>query len=532
MHEEQLFIVLLVIAAVVLLARAVAGRLGVPDAIPLVVLGLAAGFVPGMPEIEVSSELVLMGFLPPLIYNAAFFTAPREARADAVPIVTLAFGLTAVTTFAVAGTVHLIMPGLGWPAAIAFGAAVAPTDAVAATGVLQRVGAPRRLVTILEGESLINDGVALTIFGLAVEALTTEYTFAHGGGRLAQVVLGGVAYGLLVGVVMRRARRLVDDPSSQIILSLATPYLAYVPAEHLGVSGVLATVVAGFHIGTRGEGLLQPASRVAGQSFWRVWIFLLESALFVLLGLAIRGVLKDPGDHTWTGLLLTGLVVSAVVVLIRLAWELGNGPLADLLPGGRRVQEGLGWRARIVVGLGGMRGAISLAIALSLPTAVGDERGPLIFLTALVVLVTLVGQASFLPVLLHFSGLSGADKRAEESMRARKAGLKAAMARLDAMSDAEEVDDRTADAYRQLLELRLDRVRYFLNEERGEASEDDEPPGGAHVRAELAKAQRAKLDALYRKGKIGADTLREIGRELDFADVVTGRGTPRGYQRE
>ncbi|GAA2626109.1 Na+/H+ antiporter [Actinomadura fulvescens] len=529
MGEERIFVVFLVIALVVLVARALSARLGVPDAILLVVLGVGAGFVPGLPRVTVPPEVVLMGFLPPLVYHAAFFTAPREARADAVPIFTLAFGLTTVTTLAVAGTTYALLPGVGWAAAVAFGAAVAPTDAVSATSVLQRLGAPPRLVTILEGESLINDGVALTIFGLAVESLSTPFTIGHGAARLLQVVVGGVAYGLLVGWAVRKVRRRIRDPSSQIIALLMIPYLAYIPAENLGVSGVLATVTAGFYLGTRGEGILQPASRLAGSMFWRILIFLLESTLFVLLGLEIRALLQDPGDHSWTEIAVVTLAVSAVLVLVRLLWELFNGPLAALLPGGRRVQRGLDWRRRLVIGLSGMRGAISLAIALSLPLAAGRDRGMLIVLAALVVMVTLVGQAPLLPFLLRGLGLIESDRRIMEVMAARKAGLQAALARLDELADDDEVDEATADTYRQMLELRIEGLQNRLDEE--DTSRPSPPPGRARVKSELVKAQRAKLDGLYRRGKIGADTLRQVGLELDFQDPgVTG--SARDAQRE
>ncbi|MEU8122856.1 Na+/H+ antiporter [Spirillospora sp. NPDC049024] len=522
-EEDRLFIVFLAVAVVVLLARGLAGRLRVPDAIVLVLLGMAAGFVPALPAVVVPPEVVLLGFLPPLLYHAAFFTAPREARADAVPIVTLAFGLTTVTTVAVAATLHALLPDVGWAAALAFGAAVSPTDPVAATAVMQRLGAPPRMVTILEGESLINDGAALTIFGLAVEALGTGFTVAHGAARVAQIVLGGVAYGLVVGIVVRRIRRWISDPVSQIIVSLITPYVAFIPADRLGASGVLATVVAGFSIGTRGEGFLQPASRLAGSTFWRILTFLLESALFVLLGLEIREIVREPGGRTWGTVAAVALAVSVVAIGARLLWQLGNAPLARLVPGGRRSQAGIGMRQRLVIGLAGMRGAISMAIALSLPIGLGAERGLLVLLAALVVLVTLVGQAPLLPVLLRRLGLVEPERRRAESMLARKAGLQAALARLDELVQEQEVDDRTAEAFRQMLELRLERVRYFLDREGGE---ERRPPDSRRVRTELVRAQRARLQALYRKGRIGGETLREIGRELDFEDPLAADKPP------
>src|SRR5580704_1793711 len=280
-----------------IVGRAVARWLEVPDAIVLVVLGVLVGLIPQVPNIDLPPDVVLLLFLPPLVYNAAFLSAPRESRENAIPITGLAFGATAATIIGVGWVTRLVLPGLGWAPALAFAAAVAPTDAVAATSVLTRLGAPTRVVTILEGESLINDGVALTAFGLAVEAMAHPFTFEHGVVRLIEVVLGGVAYGLVVAFVIGRVRRYVRDPSVQILVTLITPFVAYVPAEELNVSGVLATVVTGVYLGTRTEGMLQGASRVSGAMFWRTVIFLLESALFVLLGLELRSVV----DHLSRG---------------------------------------------------------------------------------------------------------------------------------------------------------------------------------------------------------------------------------------
>src|SRR3984957_9874055 len=242
MREQELFTLAVAIAGVMIVGRAVATRLRIPEAIVLVVLGVLAGLIPQVPNIDLPPDLVLVLFLPPLVYNASFLSAPRESRENAVPIIGLAFGATAATIAAVAAVTRLVLPGVGWAPALAFAAAIAPTDAVAATSVLTRLGAPARVVTILEGESLINDGVALTAFGLAVEAMAHPFTFEHGVERLVEVVVGGVAYGLVVAVVIGRVRRFVRDPSIQILITLITPFVAYVPAEQLNVSGVLATV--------------------------------------------------------------------------------------------------------------------------------------------------------------------------------------------------------------------------------------------------------------------------------------------------
>src|SRR5690242_15573304 len=231
--EYELFTLGVAIAVVMIIGRSLAGRFEVPDAIVLLILGVLASLIPQVPNIDLPPDVVLFLFLPPLVYNAAFFSAPRETRENAVPITALAVGATTVTIVGVGAVTRLVLPAVGWPGALAFAAAVAPTDAVAATSVLTRLGAPTRVVTILEGESLCNDGVALTAFGLAVEAMARPFTFAHGVTRLVVVVAGGIAYGVVVALVIGRVRRFVRDPSVQILVTLITPFVAYVPAEEL-----------------------------------------------------------------------------------------------------------------------------------------------------------------------------------------------------------------------------------------------------------------------------------------------------------
>ncbi len=510
MGEHRLIIGALVIAGVVVLARGLSARLKLPDAILLVLLGIGAGFLPGMPHVEVPADVVLFGFLPPLVYNSAFFSSPREVRAVAVPIITLAFGLTAFTTAAIAATAEGMLPGLGWTAALAFGAAVAPTDAVAATSVLQRLGAAPQLVTILEGESLINDGVALTIFGLATEAMTHPFTIGHGVLRALQVVVGGIGYGVVLAYVARRVRRRVRDPSSQIVLTLALPYLAYLPAESAGASGVLATVTVGFLLGIRPEGQLQPAVRLSGQMFWRVLVFLLESALFVLLGLQIRTIVDATHGRSWTTIAGAAVAVVLVAVAVRAVWEMLISPLVRRLPGRHRDRPQPNVPERLVLGLSGLRGAISLAIALSLPEETGPDRPVLIVLAAIVVVATLVGQAPLLPVLLRRFGLVETGRRRQELMEARKAVSEAAMGRIDELAEDDRIDERTAQALRQPLELRLERLRAWLDED----SSPDDLPDLRGLQKELVQVQRDKLNDLYHKGRISDATVRAVGQEL------------------
>ncbi len=516
MGEYELFTLAVAIAVVMIVGRVVANRLEVPEAIVLVVLGVLASLIPQVPNIDLPPDVVLFLFLPPLVYNAAFFTAPRETRENAVPITALAVGATTVTIIGVGAVTRLALPAAGWAGSLAFAAAVAPTDAVAATSVLTRLGAPTRVVTILEGESLINDGVALTAFGLAVEAMAHPFTLEHALLRLVQVVVGGIAYGLVVAVVIGRVRRYVSDPASQILVTLITPFVAYIPAEQLNVSGVLATVVTGVYLGTRTEGMLQPASRVSGRMFWRTLIFLLESALFVLLGLELRSVVSELSNVVSLPRLAgaAAAVVGAVIV-IRLVWELAVSPLIRFLPGEHSMFVVNPWRYRLVIGWGGMRGALSLAIALTLPIMVNGrpfaQRSVLILLAAIVVVVTLLGEGLTLSPLLRRLGLAQGEEQQRREAVARQRVTEAGLVRLEQLAEAGEVDEDTANVYRQLFELRLDRVRSLLGD-------GDDPGDTSSFRHELVRAQREKLEELYRKGKISDDIRRTISRTLDLQE--------------
>lgn len=519
MGEEQVFTLVVAIAAVVIVSRVIANRFDIPEPVILVVLGVLASLLPQVPDFELSPALVLFLFLPPLIYNAAFLSAPRETRENAVPITALAVGTTVVTILGVAGVAHLLMPDIGWAAAFAFAAAIAPTDAVAATSVLNRLGAPQRISTILEGESLINDGVALTAFGLAVEAMAHPFTLGHGFARLAEVVIGGIGYGLIVAVIIGRVRRNVRDAAIQILITLITPFIAYIPAEEMHFSGVLATVATGVYLGTRAEGLLQPASRMSGAMFWRTLIFLLESALFVLLGFELRLVIVHlSGEHTVVWLVGASAAAVATVVGIRMAWELLVSPLLALMPGKHSAYVRNPWRQRVVIGWGGMRGAISLAIALTLPLQVHGkpfaERPTLIFLAAVVVVATLIGEGLTLAPVLRLTGLIRGDEYRRREGRARIRVVEAGMARIDEMAENEEVDETTANMYRQMLELRMDRARRMADDSDGEIADTVE------FRAEVAQAQHAKLDQLYRDRKINDEIRRAIARSID---IQTGR---------
>ncbi|MDS1270379.1 Na+/H+ antiporter [Lipingzhangella sp. LS1_29] len=527
MSAENHILVGFGIVLLVLAGRLLAGRVRIPDAIVLVLLGLAVGYVPGLPEVEVPPQVVLLVFLPPLVFSSAFFSAPRELRAEARPIVALAVVTTLVTAFAIAGITYLVLPDVTWPAAIALGAAVAPTDTVAASAVLKRVGAPRRIVTLLEGESLINDGVALTLFGLAVSAMVQPVGFADGVGELVWVVAGGLVYGLVCALVIAAARARVRDGNTQLVISLLTPFLAYIPAEQAGFSGVLAAVVAGFYLGTRGEGLLPARVRATGRTIWHGVVALLESVLFVLLGLQLHEVFEILPERSPAALLWTATLVVLTVVGVRLVWQLVVAPLTRYLPGR------LGWdpgtpAERLVVGWSGPRGAISLAIAMSLPLTLDGEPFPdrpvLLFLAGTVVLTTLVGQGMTLAPLLRWLGMTSADDSREELARAQLAMGRAALARIDELTADERVDAPAAQTYRELHALRVRQAQARLatiQPGSDETSGTEVPPtrhGTVFLRNEITRAEREALSRLYDDGEIGHEMFQALRRELDLTE--------------
>jgi len=521
--EYTLFTLVVAIAGVMIIGRAAANHFEVPQAVVMVVLGVLASLIPAFPNVDLPPGLVLLLFLPPLVYHAAFFSAPRETRDNAVPITALALGTTTATIAGVAWVTRLLIPDIGWAGALAFAAAVAPTDAVAATSVLTRLGASQHIVTIMEGESLINDGVALTAFGLAIDAMSHPFTLAHGAERLVTVVAGGIAYGLVVALVVDRIRRYVHDPSIQLTLSLVTPFVAYIPAQELNFSGVLATVVTGVYLGTRTEGVLQAASRASATIFWQTLVFLLESSLFVLLGLELRTVAGHlPHQYSVAWLSSSAFTEIAVVIGIRMAWELLVSPLVRLVPGRHSGYVRDPWRQRLVIGWGGMRGAISLAIALTLPLTAGGrpftQRPALVFLAGCVVVATLVGEGLTLAPLVRALGLGETEARRRTEAAARAKVTEAGLARLAEMTTAGEVDEDTATVYRQLFELRLDRVRAVL----GDTEDGDVARAGQGLRLQLVSAQRDKLAELYRAGKISDDIRRSISDSLDLEERRRG----------
>ena len=514
MHEVELVLVSLLLAVAVL--GAAARAVDVPYPIVLVLGGLALGFVPGLPRAELDPDLVLVIFLPPLLYSAAFFANLRDLRADLRSISFLAVGLVLATTAAVAAVAHVVVPGIGWPAAFALGAVVAPTDPLAATTIARRLGVPRRTVTIIEGESLVNDGTALVAYKLAVAAAVGESVSAAGAGwSFAASAAGGVAIGLGVGWVIAEVRRRLDDVPVEVTISLLSGYAAYVPAERLGCSGVLAAVATGIHLGWRAPEISTARMRLQGYAMWEILVFLLNALLFVLIGLQLPAILDALAGRAPLVVLGQAAAVTAVVVLTRLTW-LNTTPFAvralDRRP--QQRERRADWRLRLIVGWAGMRGAVSLAAALALP-ADFPERDLILLCTFSVILVTLVLQGLTLPVLIRRLGVHDDGAEDREELLARRRAADAALVRLDELAMLEWTREDTVERMRGLYDYRARRLAARAGDGDDDGYETRSYRYQKMVR-EVIDAQHAAIVELRNRGAISNDVMHRLERELDL----------------
>ena len=504
MSDLEFFIVLLLAtAALVRLADLVA----IPYPIVLVFGGIAAGVIPGLPDIAVQPDVVFIVFLPPLLHAAGFSASPRELRAEKGPLGFLAITLVVVTMVAVAVVAHTIAD-LSWAAAFVLGAVVAPTDPVSAAATFQRLGIPDRVSLLVEGEAMINDASALVAYRVAVAAAVSGvFQPAHAALDFVVSAVGGIAVGLVVGWLDTETQRRLEDPPLAIFLTVGFAYGAYILAEQIGVSGVLAAVVSGIYLGWHSPNAMDADTRLSGIAFWRVLVFGLNAMLFMVLGLEFPSIITEvQRDISVRSLVGAGLVVSAIVIAVRVA--------AQFVP---FAIPGLGWRERLVVGWSGMRGAISLAAALAIPLTVG-ERPQILFLTAAVVAVTLIGQGLTLAPLLRALRIESERPWSPDEAIAR---LEAAQSALDRIDELEE-EGAPEEQLRRLRELYRARFRACQAVLGGDT--DGRPPPDPRLRygpmrKELIGVERDTLLELRDQGRVKPDVLRAIQRDLDLEEA-------------
>ncbi len=525
---DQLGSVLLILLIAVAGLAALAPVLRVPYPIPLVVGGLAIGLIPGVPDVRLAPELVLLLFLPPLLYAAAFFSSLRELRANVGPISLLSIGLVILTTAGVAAVAHFAI-GLPWPVAFVLGAVVSPTDAVAPAAIVRRLGVPRRIVTVIESENLTNDWTALVVYRFAIAAVVGG-TFSLPGAGIEFVLtgVGGLAIGLVVGWVVAQIRRRLDDPPTEMAFSLLTAYAAYIPAEELGASGVIAAVTVGVYLGWRTPLLVTPSTRLQLNSVWEMLQFMLNAVLFVLVGLQLPGILEALDGASPLTLLGQAALVSAAVILLRIGWVF----IAMSVPGGAQgCLCGRGDRRPprshvAIVAWSGMRGAVALAAALAIPLTVagGDpfpSRDLVIFLAFSTILVTLVAQGVTLPWLIRALGVEPDQSDADEELAARVRAADAALERVDQLDGADWTFDETLERVRAMFDYRR---RRFAAQVDGNGHEAYEQRSSQYVRVmrEAIGAQRAALLDLRDEGRIGDEVMRRVERELDLEESRLG----------
>jgi Na+/H+ antiporter len=490
-----------------------------PYPIALVIGGGALGFIPRLPEIPFDPQLILVLVLPPILYQAALLTSWRDFKANIRPISLLAIGLVIATTLAVGGALKFLVPDIPWAAAFVLGAIVSPPDAVAATAILSRLNIPRRVVTVLEGESLVNDASGLVLYKFAVAAvLTGTFSLLDAGVQFAGVSIGGVVIGALIGFLFVTIHRYLGDTFIEVLTSLLVPYVAYIAAESLHASGVLSVVVAGLVRGRYSPEIVSAEMRIMARAAWNLLVFLLNSLIFILIGIQLSGVTGRLAGYTPGQLFLYGALVSAVAILVRFAWIYVATYLPRLLSlSAQRRRPAPPESEVFIMSWCGMRGIVSLAAALALPLVLADgtpfpQRDLIIFLTFVVIAVTLVVQGLTLAPLIRRLQVGTDWSVHEEHQHAKLALTKAALAAIDEMMVKEGIADELAERIRAEFAEKVN-----LAVPAGEVLHPVEDPAKRLRRAAI-EAERRELIRIWREHQISDDVLHHLEEDLDYQE--------------
>jgi Na+/H+ antiporter len=508
---------------VIVVLATLATRLRIPYAILLVLSGLLLGFVPGLPRIVLDPELILVLFLPPLIYSSAWLTDGREFRANLRPILQLSLGLVLVTTIVIAVVAHT-MAGLSWPVAFVLGAVVSPTDAVAASATAKVLGLPRRIVTIIEGESMVNDATGLVVYRFAVIAVVAgSFSLWQASLQLVLVSLSGLLIGLVIAWPVAWLHRHLDDAPIEITITLLTPYAAYLLADALQMSGVLAVLSAGLYLSRQSSRFFSSNTRLQANAVWNVLVFLLNGLVFLLIGLQLRSILEAIAGHSLLTLIWQALLISLAVIAVRIAWVFPATYLPRLVSPRLRARDPYpGWRQVAVVAWVGMRGGLSLAAALALPfTLTGGllfpQRDLVIFFTFGVILATLVGQGLSLAPIIRLLGLQRDSALEREHAQAHLVAARAALSRLDELATEAWVPQEAFADLRSHYAHKLEALTEAMDGA-GDERFDGHAPVQQRLQQEVLAAERAAVIGLRDQGRIDDETLRLVERELDLEE--------------
>jgi CPA1 family monovalent cation:H+ antiporter len=516
---------LLLLLAVLVVIAVLAQRLKIAPSILLVVAGIALALVPGLPRVELAPEIVLLVILPPLIYSAGVSMSWREFRFNLRPIALLAFGCVVFTTCAIAAAMHWLL-GWQWGVAFLIGAIVAPPDVVAPLAIARRLGLPRRLLVVLEGEGLANDATALILYRFAVAAISTgTFSLGQAAGTFALIVVGELAWGIAVGWTALRLRHWARNPRVEITLSLMTPYLAYWVPEHLGGSGVLATVAAGLYVSWNGPRLISSATRLQGIFFWDLIIYLIEGFVFLLTGLQARTLIEKAPSFSLREVLIATALTTAIAILARFVWMFPAVYLPRWLsPSLRQRDPSPRWQWAFLLAFTGVRGVVSLAAALAIPlsTLSGEafpQRDLILFVTFGVIIFTLVGQGLMLPSVIRWLGVANegrAEQRREHEaeLAARAEAIHAARRHLETLATERNLGREAIDFLQARHEHRLRQLPPDLDDGMARTRLNND------IRLELIAAEREYLYAMLRDGKITDESRRRLERELDLEEAT------------
>jgi CPA1 family monovalent cation:H+ antiporter len=525
---------LLLMIAVLAAAAVIAQRLKTAPSIVLMVAGIAMALVPGLPRIELAPEIVLLVILPPLIYSAGVAMSWREFRFNLRPITLLAFGCVVFTTCAVATVAHYVLK-FDWTVGFVLGAIVAPPDVVAPLAIARRLGLPRRLLVILEGEGLANDATALILYRFAVAAVATgAFSLPKAGGTFATIVVGEILYGVAVGWLSLRLRKWAREPRVEITLSLMTPYLAFWVPEQSGGSGVLATVACGLYVSWNGPLLISSATRLQGIFFWDLLVYLVEGLVFLLTGMQANTLFDQIKGFSLRELAIAIAWTTAVVILARFIWVFPATYVPRWIsPSLAKRDPAPSWQSPFMLSFIGVRGVVSLAAALAIPYTLNNgqpfpHRELILFITFGVIIITLVGQGLMLPLVVRWLGLarSGQEERSSQvrsELEARLAALEAVEKRLEKFIEKYELPEEII----TLLRTRNQSRRQILPNDM--AGGLDHMRRSAALKKELIDAERDFIYQLLRDGKITDETRRRIEYELDLEEAaVANRGRDGG----
>lgn len=521
MQEIQVIVFLL--AIIVLLAE-VADRIGLPYPILLVIVGIGIALIPGLPTVELRPEIVFLLFLPPVLYAAAWTTSWREFVAAKRPITLLAIGCVLFSTTAVAIVAHTFLPNFSWAMAFILGAIVSPPDAVAATAVTKGLSVPRRIITVLEGESLVNDATALIAYRYAVAAVVTgAFVFWEAAGQFFIVAAAGVLIGVAVGFVAGYIHKLTpESPAVETSLTFITPYVSYLAAEAFHVSGVLAVVTTGLYLSRRSSQVFSSQARIYAYATWDTVIFLLNGVIFLFIGLQLRGILRELNEYSWLELIGYGALVSLTVIVGRLIWVYPGAYIPRLLS--RKIRERertTNWRTVTIVAWTGMRGVVSLAAALALPLTLADgtpfpHRNLILFLTFCVILSTLVLQGLTLRPLIGWLDIRSDGSLEKEEKETRLRLTRKVISHIEENLSYGVMSDDVLAQIKSKYEIRFSKL---LNQNGNEANTrfDEEQIKQFHeIQHELIELEREILIEMRSKNQIDDEVLRRLEYELDL----------------